>query len=42
MQAQLAKYSFGRILLHLACLVRDEKVQWHWQGILRELRAKRI
>jgi hypothetical protein len=36
MQAQLAQTSFGRILLHLACLCRDHKYQWHWQGIRRE------
>jgi hypothetical protein len=37
MQARLAETHFGRILLHLFRLVRDDKVQWHWQGVVREL-----
>jgi len=29
----------GRVALHLACLLRDGKVRWHWAGIRRELRS---
>jgi hypothetical protein len=34
----LAETSFGRVLLHLACLLRDHRVRWHWSGIVREFR----
>lgn len=27
----------GRMALHLVCACRDGKVQWHWEGIKREL-----
>jgi hypothetical protein len=37
MAAQLARTSFGRVLLHLACASRDHKYAWHWRGIIREL-----
>jgi hypothetical protein len=37
MQAQLAQFSFGRVLLHVACAWRDHKYQWHWRGIRREI-----
>ena len=31
--------SFGRILLHAGCLLRQpQHFAWHWRGILRELR----
>ena len=37
MQVYLARTSFGRVLLHVACACRDHKYQWHWRGVLREL-----
>lgn len=37
MKTRLAQTSFGRILLHVACAAQDHKIQWHWQGVLREL-----
>lgn len=37
MKARLAQFSFGRILLHVTCAAQDHKLQWHWQGVLREL-----
>jgi hypothetical protein len=36
--ARLAETSIGRVLLHLACLLRDGKARWHWAGVRRELR----
>jgi hypothetical protein len=44
MNAYLANYSAGRVLLHVVCLVRHpRRAQWHWSGILREfLPATRI
>jgi hypothetical protein len=33
---RLAATSFGRIILHLVCLARDHRLQWHWNGIRRE------
>ncbi|HEX7861641.1 MAG TPA: hypothetical protein VF773_14995 [Verrucomicrobiae bacterium] len=33
----LAKTPAGRVILHLACLVRDGRLQWHWRGIVREV-----
>jgi hypothetical protein len=36
---QLARSSFGRILLHLACACLDRRYRWHWLGIRRELGA---
>jgi hypothetical protein len=38
MSARFVEYSLGRVVLHLACLLRDRKVRWHWAGIRRELR----
>jgi hypothetical protein len=38
MSARLVEHSLGRVMLHLACLLRDRKVRWHWAGIRRELR----
>ena len=32
----LAKSRFGRMALHLMCLVHDGKCRWHWAGICRE------
>jgi hypothetical protein len=29
----------GRMLLHLACMVRGRHLAWHFQGICRELRG---
>ena len=37
MKTWLAERSSGRVLLHLACLLRDGHVRWHWAGIKREL-----
>lgn len=34
---KLARVSMGRMALHLVCACRDGKVQWHWEGIKREL-----
>jgi len=39
MSARLVEHSLGRVALHLACLLRDGKVRWHWAGIRRELRS---
>jgi hypothetical protein len=36
MKLRLCKYPFGRVLLHLACLAKDGKWDWHWAGIRRE------
>jgi len=38
MKTWLAERSYGRVLLHLVCLLRDGKWRWHWCGILREIR----
>jgi len=37
MNARLAQHSFGRMLLHLLCLLRDGHVRWHWAGVRREM-----
>lgn len=42
MQAKLAKSSFGRILLHLACACHDRHYQWHWRGIRREMKCSLV
>ena len=39
MSARLVEHALGRVVLHLACLLRDGKVRWHWSGIRRELRS---
>jgi len=36
MKTWLAERSSGRVLLHLACLLRDGHVRWHWAGMKRE------
>ncbi|HUS33826.1 MAG TPA: hypothetical protein VM680_00600 [Verrucomicrobiae bacterium] len=36
-RAELARVSVGRVILHAACAMKDGHVQWHWQGIKREL-----
>jgi hypothetical protein len=36
-KAELARVSVGRICLHVACAMKDKRVQWHWEGIKREL-----
>ena len=36
---QLTKNRFGRLLLHLMCLVNDRKWRWHWAGIRREFHS---
>lgn len=33
---QLSDSRVGRILLHLTCIARHGRFQWHFQGILRE------
>jgi len=38
MKTWLIERSSGRVLLHLACLLHDGKVRWHWAGMKRELR----
>ena len=35
-QVRLAGSHGGRIVLHLASLLRDHKFSWHLRGILRE------
>lgn len=37
MSAQLAQFSFGRILLHVVAMLGDRAVRFHAAGILREL-----
>jgi hypothetical protein len=37
MKTQLAEHPSGRVLLHLACLLRNGNVRWHWAGMKREL-----
>lgn len=34
---ELARVAVGRMFLHVACAFRDGRVQWHWEGIKREL-----
>lgn len=29
----------GRVLLHLAAMVGDHQIRWHWAGICREFAA---
>jgi hypothetical protein len=40
MNFRLAEHPFGRVLLHVACALRDHHWSWHWAGIRRELRAR--
>jgi hypothetical protein len=37
MMAQLARFSFGRVLLHLISMLGDRAVRFHGAGIMREL-----
>jgi hypothetical protein len=37
MKSRLAERPFGRVLLHVACVLRDHHWRWHWLGIQREL-----
>ena len=39
LKLRLARYSFGRVVLHLICLARDGEWRWHWAGVLREFRV---
>jgi hypothetical protein len=32
-----AKFTLGRICLHMAAMTRDRQIKWHWAGIRREL-----
>jgi hypothetical protein len=41
MQSQLAKLGLGRIVLHLLSACQDHKFEWHWRGIVREIRKER-
>lgn len=36
-QGRLAQLSVGRMFLHAACALRDGRLEWHWEGIKREL-----
>jgi hypothetical protein len=36
-RAELARVAVGRMFLHVACAMKDGRVQWHWEGIKREL-----
>ena len=36
-RAELARVSVGRMFLHVACALKDGRLQWHWEGIKREL-----
>lgn len=38
MTMKLAGSRIGRIVLHAVCAMRDHKWQWHFNGILREVR----
>ncbi len=35
-QIHLSRSRSGRILLHLVCIVRHGRIQWHFHGIARE------
>ena len=35
----LAKYSVGRMLMHLVAMIQDREVRWHLAGIARELQG---
>jgi hypothetical protein len=35
-QLALASSPSGRIALHLVCVWRDHRLQWHWRGVARE------
>lgn len=37
-QLQLSGSRLGRVILHLLCIARDGRLQWHFHGIARELR----
>jgi hypothetical protein len=38
LRIKLAQTRYGRVLLHLGCLMmRSSHFSWHWHGILREL-----
>lgn len=41
-QIRLSETSRGRIRLHLASLVQDWQVRWHWKGIRREVRGLKV
>lgn len=36
MNLYLAKYTLGRMLLHLGCIARGGQWKFHWTGVLRE------
>ena len=33
---QLSDSRFGRVVLHLTCIIRHGHLQWHFRGIARE------
>lgn len=33
----VSNFAVGRICLHLAAMIRDREIKWHWSGIGREL-----
>lgn len=40
-QIKLVDSPFGRMLLHLLCLLRGGKAQWHMGGMKREMNSLR-
>ena len=38
MKMMLAKHSFGRIILHLVCMIAHGHAAWHLAGIIREIK----
>lgn len=37
-QLHLSGSRIGRVILHLVCIIRDRRLQWHFHGIAREFR----
>src|ERR1043166_2827936 len=38
MKKLIIQSSFGRVLLHLACVLQRGNLRWHWAGICREFK----
>ena len=38
MQSKLAESSWGRMGLHLLCLIKDHHAKFHFKGIFREVK----
>ncbi len=36
-ETKLSRSHGGRIVLHIAALLRDKKIRWHFAGIVREI-----